>query len=227
MARAVSLAGFPPDARARLLALVAVELIAARRPEVGRRLAARENARPAAPALAATPVPPPELRLLVGGGARTFLTAGGLATWTVNLRVEPSLGPRVGLALDAETGAGGRTHELGAVDGLLASGGAALRARYAPGQSWTLAGGAGVRFGLVRLAGEPARPEDGGRSVLRPWGGPIATLALEVGRGHSCAALGLEGGWALVGSRGLAGDSLAVALTGAWVGLGVSAGWRR
>jgi hypothetical protein len=140
--------------------------------------------------------------------------------------VEPALGPRVALALDADVGSGRRSVAAGAIGGLLASGGAALRLRRPLGASWGLVGGAGLRFGLVRLTGEPTRAEDAARSVLRAWGGPLVSMAVELGRGHGCAALGLEGGWALVGARGLAGDALAAAVTGPWIGLGLAVGWR-
>jgi hypothetical protein len=230
LVRSVSLAGFPADARPRLLALVAVELVASRRPELRQRLERRETppatVRKELP-VAATPPPPPALRLLAGAGARVFVTPRGLPALTAGLRLERGLG-RLELAADAEVGWGRRTLELGELEGRLASAGAALRLGDALGPSSTIAAGLGGRFGVVRLAGAPARPEEaGGRAVVRPWAGPFATVALGWGRGHACAAVSLEGGYTVVGARGLAGDSLAAAVTGPWLGATFSAGWQR
>ena len=226
LARSLSLAGFPADARPRLLALVAVELLAAERPEIRRRLETRET-----PVLARAeppPVAPRSVRLLAGGGGRVFLAAQGLAAWTGGVRVETALGPRLELALDAELGGARRALGLGRIDGWLGSGATALRLRREGGAAWSVAGGLGARFGAVRLAGAPARSDQAsGRTVLRPWGGPIATAALGLRRGHLGAALGLEVGYAAASARGFAGDALAVALSGPWVGVTLSGGWQR
>ena len=236
LVRSVSLAGFPADARPRLLALVAVELVAARRPELRQRLEereapAREAPPPAvrsAPPVVVPPAPRPRpLRLLAGAGARVFVTPRGLPALTAGGRLERGLG-RLELAVDAEVGWGRRTLELGELQGRLASVGAALRIGDALGPSSTIAAGLGARAGVVALSGAPARPEEaGGRSVVRPWGGPAASIALGWGRGHACAAVSLEGGYTVVGARGLAGDSLAAAVTGPWLGVAFSAGWQR
>jgi hypothetical protein len=227
LARSISLDGLPPDARPRLVALVAIELLATRRPQLRQRLLPH----PADAAPGASPPPRagaerPRPRLLAGVGERAFATSHGLWATSGMVRFVPSLGPRFALALDAELGGTGRRVALGSVGGLVASAGAALVVRHPLGRGLALAGGLGARLGLVRLAGHPITADDSARSVTRPWGGPLATLGLSLGRGRACAALDVEAGATLLGARGLAGDAVAIAAAGPWLGLSLAGGWR-
>jgi hypothetical protein len=116
LARSLSLAGFPADARPRLLALVAVELLAAERPEIRRRPGDARDAGAGARGASA--------RWRRGRCACSPAAAGGcswraqgLAAWTGGVRVETALGRRLELALDAELGGARRALGLGASTG--------------------------------------------------------------------------------------------------------------
>jgi YD repeat-containing protein len=226
--RTISLAGFPADAQPRLLALVAVELLATRRPEMK-----RPRLTPEAAPVAVEPVSPGPvvsthgLRVMGGGGPRLFLGTRGLTAWTGGMRLERAAGTSVGWALDVEGGGARRAVAPGEITALLVSAGATVRLRWPLGRGWAAAAGPGARLGLARLAGEAARPDDSGRAVLRPWAGPFGVLALDWGHGHLGGALALEGGYALLGARGLAGGALAAAVGGPWVGATLSGGWQR
>ena len=259
LARSVALADCPADARPRLVALAAIELLAAVNPEVRRRVEARTASAPppivgAPPPAAAAPVtvaqagsgpapvsaaqagpvaPAPIARgaavgtlLLLGAGRRVFLAERGLATWGAGLRWERALAPWGGFALDGDVGGSRNDVDGGAVTGVVGSAAGALWLERALAPRLVLRGGGGARVGFARLAGRPSDPVASGHAVVRPWGGPCATLALTTA-GRFSAQLAVEGGYAVIGARGLAGDALAAAVTGAWVGVALAAGLGR
>lgn len=230
LARNLELRHFPPESRARAVALAGIELLAAQSPDVRRRLRARQSGGPKpGPGEAETGGTRPGAAagaragnwrvLLLGVGRRFVSGQKGLAPWGGGVLVERSLRGPLLVAFDADWGLGRRMVSAGEVMGSLGSGAASLLAAAEAGPLRFEAGG-GARFGLAYLAGNPAAASSlVGRSVLRPWAGPLlGGRLLWLGR-RLCAGVGLEVGHALVGAEGRRDAEVLVAVEGTWFSL--------
>ena len=177
--RVITLVGDSKTDQARLVAIVAVELVAASRSEL-KEPAAAVVAAPAAPepralAVAVTPAPAPapprpRWRALALGSLRHFaglprlLPGGGLA-------VERSWARGFGLSADVLAEGAAQPVALGDVDAFIASFGVVGSWRVERGRfAWD--SGVGARGGVARLAGRSPPPVQ--TSVLsEPWTGPL------------------------------------------------------
>lgn len=219
--RQVRLHDFPADSQPRVIALAALELLATVSPAVQRRIELRETASPEAP-----PAPTP-LRVLAFGVQRSFFASGGLATWGAGIKTEVDLWQRFGISVDVEGGGDRGSVEFGRVTSYVGSAGALLDVRRGFGD-FVARGGLGGRLGIARLRGEPTPdPDVSGRTLVRPWGGPVANAQLQWGRRWFSLALGLEAGFAALGARGIAQQSTAAAASGAWLAFFLAAGAQR
>jgi hypothetical protein len=229
--RNLRLDDFPGDAAPRALALVGLELLAARSPALRERMQARQDR---ATARAIEPSPPVgasplsrggEHRLALGLAAtwRTFLVGHGLVAWGGRGDAVWQVGRVVRIAVDGEVARGSRDVRLGEVSGLLLSGGATVGLRGESGR-FGAAVGLGGRVGAVRLSGSADTPAAGAASVWRPWGGPLVDATGTVRLGRLALGLSAEVGRTLFSDQGLADDTTAVAVAGTWLAVSV-AGW--
>jgi hypothetical protein len=204
--RFITLLGVPRSDRARLVAISAVELVAASKSGAAPEPPARAPDPPAAVVVAPPPPPAPaQPRWRVAavasmrhfGGLPRVSVGGGLALQHLRRR----------FALGADLLAEGMQQPtpLGDVDSLLLSAGLTGAVRGVKGP---LSGevGAGARGGLARLAGRARAP--GGvpvtsGTVSAPWFGPLATArgALTLAPGFALTLAG-EVGWAAGGVQG-------------------------
>jgi hypothetical protein len=219
LARSLRLDGFPPDARPRAVALAAIELVAALNPEVRRRMESARDSEPPGEA-------PARMRLLVQGFGRHFFASRGVAVWGGGVAIDRELGGAGVIAADVDVGGARTSASLGAVNGLLASASLAAGLRTGAAAVWSAT--VGARFGVVRLAGEPAPdPFVTGRRTVRPWGGPVAAVTSSWGRGWGAVRLGVETGFAVVAAEGTANGATAAAVGGPWVAAFVAAGLQK
>jgi hypothetical protein len=237
--RLITLAGVARSDRGRLVAISAVELVAAsrspaREPEVAVVVPAPVAA--PVPAIVAAPAPredatPARWRVLAVGGLRGFaglprlLPGGGLA-------VQRAFGRVLAANADVMVEGGAQPTSLGDVSALVASAGlvASLRAdtgrvRWEPGL--------GVRGGFARLEGQ-ARADTVGGTVTARWGGPMAALRATVALGRRFVlALGGEVGYVTAGVAGHVVNADGqpgkpdVAINGAWWSATLGVGFGR
>jgi hypothetical protein len=226
--RTLRLAEFPGDAAPRALALAGIEELAAFSPAVRQRI---ERAGQQTRGGNATPVPESKLgapwRLEVAAISRAFLPSDGLVAFGGGLGVDRDVGRHALAHLDLDLGEGSRTVSLGEVHGLQASAGLAAGARFG-GSRFSTALALGARFGIVRLSGAPANAVTvGAETVVRAWGGPLATARASAGVGPMSASFAVEAGVALVGAEGLADAAVALVARGPWVAASLGIGIRR
>jgi hypothetical protein len=249
LVRNVRLGDYPGDAAPRALALTAIEVLAAvnrqrAQARADRRTpgtpAARANsgvppaATATATATAAAPparqaangAPPRASALTLSAVRRDFLVSNGPSLWGGRLGADRELAAHWALGADVELDASGeREQPLGRARALLASVGAYAEV-HGTG-AWRSVGVAlGGRFGLARLAGDPAPGAVGGR-ILRPWGGPTVATRWLATRGRLALRFDVEAGLTLVGVEGIVADGeTLLSMRGAWVALSLGAGIR-
>ncbi len=227
---------FPGDAAPRALALLGVELLAARSAAVRQRIMRRQSG-PAA-SVVQTPVVPPaalapvpaerDVRVGVAGVWRTFVTSGGASAF--GGRVEASsTALKVALASADLEMAGGRrdVDGVGQTSAWLISGGATF-GTFAANRRWRAAVGLGGRIGLLRESGRSADPlRVVSSTFVRPWGGPMLTAGLSGRVGHLAVSAGGEIGWSLSSVDELAANATSIAVGGPWVAACLGVDWRR
>jgi len=123
---------------------------------------------------------------------------------------------------------GGRDREaLGIVQAVAASGTLAATIHGGP-KRFDVYGALGVRGGLAALRGVAAGDGVLAGSVLGAWLGPAIRGGVDgfVGRRAVIGAY-IELGWAVIGTRARVDGRPGAGATGPWIGVGVSAGWRR
>jgi hypothetical protein len=225
--RTLRLNDFPSDAVPRAVALAAIEELAALSPAVRKRV--QERRPPAAPVVArsAGPVTGPsdgiprvlqvQWRIELSAIARAFVSSSGLIVYGAGAGFTRDSGHRVLVAFDMDVAGGNRTVSLGEVRGRQLSAGVFAGARAgAPNLSAAVA--IGARFGLVQFAGKPVdAATTRADSVLRPWGGPVASMRAFAGSGALSTSFALEAGIALVGAEGLVDRAATSVAHGPWV----------
>jgi hypothetical protein len=223
--RFITLLGVPKSDQARLVAISAVELVAASRSGQ----ATVEASPPVKPAaeVVATPAPPPapaerRWRVSAVASVRHFdglpdpVPGGGLSL--------QHLRQRFVVGADIVTEGLQQTTSVGSVDSLLVSGSVVAAARVPVGPVALEAGG-GVRGGLARLAGaSSARLQSS--AVTAPWVGPLGTLrgVLTLPRGFALALAG-EVGWATAGVVGGVMGAPDLSVRGTWWGATLGVGY--
>jgi hypothetical protein len=218
--------GFPEDATPRALALIGLELLAARSPAVRARIEAQQapSAAPKVPELA--PQSPPQrrtssLRLGVAGTWRRFWLGPGLQTWGGQAQLGWVSGPWLWSA-DLDAGGTSRDVELGRTRALLLSASTAFglteSTRHAA-FAFTLGG----RLGVARLAGTAAAPEVITGTTVRPWGGPMASLGLMGVLRRWTVGLTVEAGRSIFTVEGTAEGTTVLAVGGTWMALSLGA----
>lgn len=210
----------PVDARPRLLGLAVAEAVDASRIEL---IAVPEPVQAPAIAAAATPRELSGWTIALTGHQRRFAGQRGVTTVGAGIAPARSLSAHLQLAADL------------LVEGtsvLTSSGAVAVRAlSVAPRIAYRTAGrvygelGAGVRLGVVRLAGEPL-PHSGlvGETLVRAWLGPTATLAAGAVVTSSLAiTASLELGTTATGATARDVGEPVAAIDGGWLSLGIAA----
>lgn len=233
--RILRLDDFPGDAAPRALALLGVELLAARSAAVRERILRRQAG--AAPVIQTVDTPPPlrplglpqgEVRIGAAGVSRIFVQQAGASA--LGGRVEASsTAMRFGvISGDAEIAAGSRDVEnIGRTTALLISSGVTF-GLFAGRRHWRAAVGLGGRIGLVRESGSSADPTHiSGSTFVRPWGGPMLNAGLSRTLGRLALTLGGEAGWSLSSVDEVAAGATAIAVRGPWVALSIGADLRR
>jgi hypothetical protein len=234
--RVLALGDVPRVDQARLVAIAAVELVAASWSELGHpsNEAAVAPAPPpppplAVPTLVAAPPPraeappTPRWRALAVGSVRGFgglprpVAGGGLAA-------ERELGARFAVGLDVLVEGGAQPVALGSVDSLLLSGGAwGLALLHTGPVTWEP--GVGLRVGWARLAGVAGATDVRAGALSAPWLGPAVSLrAVAALRAGFVASLGAEGGDAAGGATGHVDGGADVSVEGPWWGATVGLG---
>jgi hypothetical protein len=232
--RVVTLVGVARSDRGRLVAISAVELVAASR-SVGREPEPPPVVKPPAPpvvvAVAPPPRPPeaPRWRALAVGGVRGFaglprlLPGGGLA-------VQRAFAGPLSVGGDVMLEGLSQPTALGDVDTLVGSASVAALLRAEAGRvAWET--GLGLRGGFARLSGQASDAALGGTMTAR-WGGPMLALRASLAAGQRfVVSLGGELGYVtagvaghVVGANGQASD---VAIRGAWWGATLGVGLAR
>jgi hypothetical protein len=218
--RQLALGELANDTAPRLLALAALELLAAQDPALRRKLADAEVT------VAPTQVPPAS-RTTVRAGAvyRTFSAPSGVGAWGGQVSVSRAIGTRLGVTGGLEVSGARRPTPLGESTAVLASGSAAAHWRTG-GEHFGVRVEGGARGGLVRLSGAAGGPAVAAATVVRPWAGPFAAAHLLVERGDVSVDLAVETGVAVVSATGLVNDMAALEVRGVWLALSLSLGLR-
>jgi len=227
--RTLSLDDLPSATAPRVVALAAVELLAALDPALRRQLRAQAAAsavRPRQPAPAAAE--DRRLSLSASGVYRAFVAPAGLHAWGGALDGRrASAGGGWSLGFGLEVASGERSASLGQTSALLASARATAGARGRPGAGpLALSFEVGARGGVARLAGRSGDSDVLASTVVRPWAGPVAVVAAQLGVGWFCTELATEAGWAAVSATGLVNDGSALAASGPWIALSLGVGIR-
>jgi len=232
--RIIRLDDFPGDAAPRALALLGVELLAARSAAVRERILARQiGAAPAMQAPVPAPTRPPapaarETRVGAAGLWRSFVREAGASVFGGRLDVGVAATRRGLLTGDVELAVGSKdVPNVGQTTASLLSTGLAFRLCVGRGRLRADIG-LGGRIGLVRESGSSADPTNvSASSFVRPWGGPMLNASLATTLGRLALALGGEAGWSLSSVDELAAGSTAIAIRGPWVALSIGADLRR
>jgi hypothetical protein len=231
--RRVRLDGLPGDAAPRALALVGLELLAARSAVVRERILSRQQATlstvaaTAAPAQASPAAAIREVRIGLAGIWRSFLVPSGLSVWGGRVQANSRMGRVANLAGDAEI-AGGRNQidSMGEATALLISCGSTIGLHGERG-SLGASIGVGGRIGVVRLSGSSMDPiKITGATVWHPWGGPMMDASVSGALGRVALTLGAESGWSLSSAYGLANGVTAISLRGPWVVFSIGGSFR-
>jgi len=228
--RTFRLDDFPGDVAPRALALAGLELLAARSPAVRARLQARQEPGslppPAPPEPEAAPaLRPRNLRLGLAGSWRTFFVEQGISVWGGQAQLAWDIGHRWYLAADADASGARRDAGIGETSAVLVSGGAAFGLR-AGTREWAGTLGLGARVGMARLAGSTSESNVDATSVVRPWGGPLASAGVVAGFGAFALSLTAEAGYSLFTAEGLSNGASVLAVGGAWAAISAGAGFR-
>jgi hypothetical protein len=231
--RVITLVGDSKTDQARLVAIVAVELVATSRTELREAPSAATpapDARALAVAVTPAPVPPAaRWRALALGSLRHFaglprlLPGGGLG-------VERASPRGFAVALDVLAEGGAAPTALGDVDTFIGSLGALVAWRVDRGR---LGGelGAGGRVGLARLAGEAPRGATGSVQLLTqtaPWAGPLVAARAQAALGQRVVlSLGGELGYVTSAVVGHVTGQSDLAVSGSWWNLVLGVGYAR
>jgi len=219
----------------RTLALVGVELLAARSTAVRERISQRQSgARSITGTLPAPPPAPPrsvapapnsrDVRVRAAGVWRAFVAQDGGSAWGGRLQASATAMKRGVVTGDLElAGARKEIDSVGEATALLLSTAGSFGLR-AGGDRWRGAIGVGGRIGLVRESGRSADPARISTSTfVRPWGGPMLSGNLSAARGRLALSLGVEAGWSLSSIDEVAGAVTAMTVRGAWLALSLGA----
>ena len=232
--RIIRLDDFPGDAAPRALALLGVELLAARSAAVRERILRRETAAPPAiPAVVSAPprpIGPPvrEMQIGAAGVWRSFVEQVGASAFGGRLDAGVTATRHGLLTADLELAAGSKdVPNVGQTTASLFSTGVAFR--LCVERSHLRADiGLGGRIGLVRESGSSADPTNVSASTfVRPWGGPMLSASLAATLGRLALTMGGEAGWSLSSVDELAIGGTAIAVGGPWVALSIGADLRR
>jgi hypothetical protein len=227
--RILRLDDFPGDAAPRALALVGVELLAARSAAVRVRITRRQTPMAAFVVETVAPAPPPratstarEARIGVAGVWRTFVAQAGASAF--GGRVEASSTVKragfVGGDLEVAT-ARQEIDNVGETTAWMVSTGASF-GLCADRLPWRGALALGGRIGLVRESGSSADPARiSAATFVRPWGGPMASASVSGTTGRFALMVAGEAGWSLFSVDEVAAGGTAIALRGLWVALSV------
>lgn len=237
--RMLRLDDFPGDAAPRALALLGVELLAARSATVRARIlhpraAVTGPAAPAVQTLAASPSSGAgadpvryQTRLGMAGVWRAFVTPGGRPAFGARLYGSRPAMRRGFASGDLELVEARRTVEnVGDTTAASLSVSASLGA-FAGGRRWCLAAALGGRLGFIRESGSTADPANvSSETFVRPWGGPMASASLSGMLGRVDLAIGGEAGWSLSSIHEVAAGTTAIAMRGLWLAVSLGVGLR-
>lgn len=199
----------PRDARPRLLGLAVAEALAASRIEL---VAVPE---PPPPNIAPHPAAPSRWTVGALGGGHWFAGEHGVAALGGGVTIGRRWSSRVRLAADLF--AEGSTEPTGSGVITVVAMSAAPRLAYRVGGRAYAEAGLGARVGIVAMRGETSGTGVRGSRFLRPWLGPIATLAVGAAISHALAvAVRLELGEAVVGSTARDFTVPSAAFDGRW-----------
>jgi hypothetical protein len=228
---------FPGRAAPRALALLGVELLAARSAAVRERILARQSGHATSvPAVetAAPPAPaaPPakhgrDVRIGLAAVDRSFGASNGASA--LGGRIEATA-PVLAFGLaSADLELVAQQKDVageGRTAAWLMSAGATLGAFVGRGR-WRAALGLGARVGLVRESGTAADPTRVTTATfVRPWGGPMLSARLSGTLGRVGLTVGGEAGWSLPSIDELAGGATAIAVAGPWLAFSIGADLR-
>ena len=227
-----TLTGDLPAATApRTIALVAADLLTTFDPALRRRL---EPPPKPSPPVSTVPAPQPmpedrRLFLTAGGVYRAFLSNGGVDAWGGALDAwRASRDGRWSIGLGAELSEGDHATSIGQTSALLVSARASAGVRVGLARDrLALSFELGARGGAARLSGRAANQSVIASTMVRPWGGPAATVRADLGLSWFCAEIAAEGGWAAVSASGLVNNAPALAASGPWLAISLGVGGRR
>jgi len=234
--RILRLDDFPGDTAPRALALLGVELLAARSAAVRARiLRPQKSAGPPAVEIVAASSPSSsaapaarQVRVGVAGVWRRFVGQDGPSAFGGRVQASTTAMRRGLLGGDLEFAAARKTVDsVGETTAWLISG-AVTFGIFAGGSRWRTAVGLGGRIGLVRESGSSANPSQISSSTfVRPWGGPILNASLSRTLGRAAVTIGGEAGWSLSSIDEMAAGVTAIAVRGPWVAVSIGADLRR
>ena len=226
---------FPGDAAPRALALLGVELLAARNAAVRERISRRHIG--VTPAIETAGAPPPprssgpahrELRIGAAGVWRTFVGQAGASAFGGRLEASsPALSFGI-VSGDAEISVGSKdVDSVGRTTALLFSSSATF-GLFAARRHFSAAVGLGGRIGLVRESGSSADPTRiSGATFTRPWGGPMLNARVSAMLGRLALTMAGEAGWSLSSIDEVAAGATAIAVRGPWLAVSLGADLRR
>jgi len=233
--RILRLDDFPGDAAPRALALLGVELLAARSAAVRERILRRQaEAAPAiqnvaTPSLSRAPGPGrSDLRIGAAGVWRRFMENAGASAFGGRVEVSSTAMKLGVVGGDVEIVAGSKdVDNVGQTTALLISSGA-LFGLSAGQHRWRATVGVGGRIGLVRESGRSDDPTNVSSSTfIRPWGGPMVNAHLSAALGRLALTIGGEAGWSLSSIDEVAAGATAIAVRGPWIAFSIGADFRR
>jgi hypothetical protein len=193
---------FPGDAAPRALALLGVELLAARSATVRARILGSPSVVPV-PGVERSVAPSPpvaerQLRIGVAGVWRAFVTQDGRSAFGARVEASRPVMKRGLIGGDLEFVTAEKAEpDVGRTTAWLISAAATFDV-LAAGRRWRAAVGLGGRIGLVResaTSADPARITV--RTFTRPWGGPMMCASLSGMLGRLGLTVGAEAGWSL------------------------------
>ena len=226
--RIVRVDDFPGDAAPRALALLGVELLAARSAAVRARILRPQKAFPPAggTVVASLPSPVAEHQVRIGAAVvwRTFVTRDSPAA--VGGRVQASTTAMTHSLISGDlelVGARKSVYNVGQTAAWFLSAGATF-GKFAGRDRWRAAVVVGGRIGLVYESGisaEPARIS--GSTSVRPWGGPILSASLSRKVGPVALTISGEAGWSLSSIDEMAAGATTISVGGPWLAVSIGA----
>ena len=162
------------------------------------------------------------LYLGLGGAWRRFWAGPGLSTWGGQAQLGWMFRPWH-LRADVEATGASRDVQLGKASALLLSGSAAFGFVDGKGnRAFTLM--LGARLGMARLWGSAADPTTViSSAVLRPWGGPMASLGFMGIVERWAVVVTAEAGRSLFTAEAQSEGSTVLAVGGTWVAISLGA----